>query len=145
TSDRPAVAGVITAQVSGPESSGDLAWSESAPAVTRLAGLPLSGEPAGLSSGRLALSSPGVPAQAQVVTLGPSGRVVTKVVAVAADSVATVDLAGASAVWVTPTAGRVYAGVLAAVKGANPPLYAVTALRDTPVETARLPVRDLTR
>lgn len=145
TSDRPALAGVITSRLSGTESSGDLAWSESAPAVTRLAGLPLSADPAGLSSGLLALSSPGVPAQARVVTVAPSGRTVTKVVAVAADSVATVDLTGASAVWVSPTAGTVYVGVLAAVKGASPPLYAVTALRDTAVETARLPVRDLTR
>ena len=121
----------------------DLAWSVASEPITKLAGMAL---PAAGVSGltqQLELAATKAPASVRVTTVGTGGLVSTNEVAIGADSVSTLPLAGASSVWVTPLAGIVRAAVLSSVTDAGGVSLSQTPLTDLKLTATLAPLRQL--
>ncbi|MDF2146444.1 DUF5719 family protein [Knoellia sp. p5-6-4] len=137
--DVPVVAGVGVQRRGGPTTVGDFAWTTSTPPIRGVAGAPL---PAHTLAGKsldlsLALTSTGAGAGVEVVTTDASGRATSRRLTVRADSAATVDLAGATTVWVHRLSGRghVRAGVVAGGEDSRGELISLMPLSDATLRT----------
>ncbi|MDQ1537460.1 MAG: hypothetical protein QOE58_1853, partial [Actinomycetota bacterium] len=141
--DVPVVAAAVVDRRRTRGGPSDFAWSVASPPIKTLAGmaLPAAGM-AGLTQ-RLDLAATKDPASVRVTTVGRGGHLSTKDVAIAADSVSTLPLDGATSVWVTPLTGSARAAVLTMASDAGGALLSVTPLADLPPPIRPLPVRQL--
>jgi hypothetical protein len=143
SSDVPVVAAVMVDRRRAAGASSDLAWSVASEPIRTLAGMALPAtEVKGLTQ-QLELAATKTPASVRVTTVGADGLVSTKQVAIGADSVSTMPLAGARSVWVTPLAGIVRAGVLTSVTDAGGVLLSQTPLTDLRLTATPSPLRQL--
>jgi hypothetical protein len=132
--DHPVVAGV-RAVVPGPGGErGDFAWTASAPAVNGLAGAALASpveDDADLTR-VLAVTAVGGERTVDVVTVDGKGDDTTKEVTVGANTTTSVDVSGASSVWVRPTGGasNVVAGVVTTLGSGDTPLVTAQPLSE---------------
>lgn len=140
--DVPVVAGAVVQRRTASTATGDFAWTASTPALRGVAGAPL---PAQLLAGKplnrsLALTSTGDSAGVEVVTTDASGKASSRRLTVGADSAATVDLAGATSVWVHRLSGKgqVRAGVVASGSDAKGELVSVMPLSDAVLRTTNV-------
>jgi len=78
-----------------------------------------------------------------VTTVADNGVVTAKEVAIQADSVTSLLLAGASSVWVTPRTGLVRAAVVPSIGDAKGVLFSVTPLTDLSLTTTLPPLREV--
>ncbi|MBE3075909.1 MAG: hypothetical protein IMZ75_13355 [Actinobacteria bacterium] len=141
--DVPVVAAVMVDRRRAVGAPSDLAWSVASVPIRTLAGMALpSSEVKGLIQ-RLDLAATRDPASVLVTTVGAGGQVSTKEVAIAADSVSTLSLNGATSVWVTPRTGLVRAAVLTTATDVGGVLLSVTPLADLTLTTTPLPLRQL--
>jgi len=92
---------------------------------------------------RLDLAATKSLASVLVTTVGADGQATTKEVAIGADSVSVVPLAGATSVWVTPVAGLARAAVVTWVADAQGGLLSVTPLADLTLTTTSSPLREV--
>ena len=111
--DVPVVAAAMVERRAKPKGPSDLAWSSSTPAITRLAGVVLRNPGTkGIAAG-LDLAATGRAGSAAVTVVDTRGRASRPAPwRCPSDGVASVPLAGATSVWVRPTAGTVRAGVV---------------------------------
>jgi len=158
-SDVPVVAAAMVDRRLAPGAPSDLAWAGASAPITTLAGMALGdkaldgdkalgdkavGGPGGTGlMGRLDLAATYDPATVLVTTVGADGQTSSKEVAVAADSVSTLALDGATSVWVTPLTGVVRAAVLTWVTDAGGTLLSVTPLADLTLTTPSVRLREL--
>jgi hypothetical protein len=141
--DVPVVAAAMVDRRVAAGAPSDLAWSGASPPISRLAGMALQGsQDTGLRE-RLDLAATTGPASVLVTTVGVKGQVSTKEVAVAADSVSTLLLDGATSVWVTSRTGLVRAAVLTWAGDARGLLLSVTPLADLTLTGTTSPLREL--
>lgn len=141
--DVPVLAAVMVDRRRAVGAPSDLAWSVASDPIKALGGMAL---PAAAAKGlvqRLDLVAGSVPASVRVATVAPDGRVSTKEVAIAADSVSTLPLDGAASVWVTPLTGLVRAGVLTTATDAGGAMLSVTPLTDLTLTTTPTPLRQI--
>ena len=130
--DHPVVAGV-RAVVPGPRGNrGEFAWTASAPAVDGLAGAVLASpvqDDADLTR-VLAVTAVAGERTVDVVTVDGKGDDTTKEVTVRANATTSVDVSGASSVWVRPTGGDadVVAGVVTTLGSEDTPLVTAQPL-----------------
>ena len=143
TSDEAIVAAVQSRVVGTNETSGDLAWSSSAPGLEQLTGLPLTDDPRGATAASLGLAALDE-GQVDVIRVSPSGTTSTARVSLPADSLRVLDVTGSSAVWVVPQQGRVHAAVRIGSPEAAA-FFAVLALHPSTLAVTQEPVRNLTR
>jgi hypothetical protein len=142
-SDVPVVAAVMVDRRRAAGAPSDLAWSVATLPIRTLAGMAL---PASQDKGliqRLDLAATTDPGSVLVTTVAAGGQVSTKEVAIAADSVSTLSLDGATSVWVTPGTGLVRAAVLSAATDARGALLSETPLADLTLTTTPSPLRQL--
>ena len=121
----------------------DLAWSGASTPIRTLAGMALHQGADDELVERLDLAATKNPASVLVTTVGTDGKVSTKEVAIAADSVSIVRLAGATSVWVTRRTGFVRAAVVTVVSEVQGTLMSVTPLSDLTLTTTSSPLRQL--
>ncbi|MEP7194556.1 MAG: DUF5719 family protein [Actinomycetota bacterium] len=133
TSDIPVVAAAMVDRRQSAGAPSDLAWSVASEPIKALAGMALPAAGVTGLTQQLELVATKSPASVRVTTVGTDGLVSTNLVAVGADSVSMVPLAGATSVWVTPIAGIIRAGVLSSVTDAGG-----VALSQTPLTNLRL-------
>jgi hypothetical protein len=141
--DVPVVAAVMVERSRAAGAPSDLAWSVATLPIRALAGMAL---PASQDNGliqRLDLAATTEPGSVLVTTVAAGGQVSTKEVAIAADSVSTLSLDGATSVWVTPGTGLVRAAVLTTATDARGVLLSVTPLADLTLTTTPSPLRQL--
>jgi len=141
--DVPVVAAVMVERRRTVGAPSDLAWSVATAAITTLAGMALPGFAIKGATQRLDLAATRGAASVLVTTVGTGGRISTKQVAIAADSVSTLPLGGAESVWVTPRAGLVRASVLTTVKDVSGVLLSVTPLADLTLTTTPVVLHEL--
>lgn len=146
--DVPVVAAVMVDSRRAASGPSDLAWSAASSPIRTLAGMVLPGSSVKGFTHRLDLVATTEPATVRVTTVGPDGRASTSRVTIAADSVSTVSLKGASAagaqsVWVTPLSGLVRAAVVTAVTDAAGPMVSLTPLTDLTLTATSSPLRQL--
>jgi hypothetical protein len=142
--DHPVAAAAVVSRTSG-TGPGDFAWTASTPPITGVAGMPLTAPGGRLPFVRLlGLTSSGDKAGVEVVTVDATGTVASKRQDLPADSVSTLDVTGATAVWVhrLSGSGAVRAGVTTAVqqKGVGS-LITATGLRDSLLHSTAVAVR----
>ena len=157
-SDVPVVAAAMVDRRLAPGAPSDLAWAGASAPITTLAGMALGDEALGDKAlgdkavggpggtglmGRLDLAATYDPATVLVTTVGADGQASSKEVAVAADSVSTLALDGATSVWVTPLTGVVRAAVLTWVTDAGGTLLSVTPMADLTLTTPSVRLREL--
>jgi len=152
-SDVPVVAAAMVDRRSAPGASSDLAWSGASAPITTLAGMALGDKAVGDKAvggpgdtglrGRLDLAATYDPATVLVTTVGVGGQASSKEVAIAADSVSTLALDGATSVWVTPLTGVVRAAVLTWVTDAGGTLLSVTPMANLTLTTPSVRLREL--
>lgn len=147
-SDVPVVAAAMVDRRLNPGAPSDLAWSGASAPITTLAGMALGEMALGVPGdtglmGRLDLAATYDPASVLVTTVGADGQASSKEVAIAADSVSTLALDGATSVWVTPLRGVVRAAVLTWVTDAGGTLLSVTPMANLTLTTPSLRLREL--
>ncbi len=141
--DVPVVAAAMVDRRRAAGAPSDLAWSVASLPIRTLAGMALpTSEVKGLTQ-RLDLAATTDPASVRVTTVGADGRVSTNEVAIAADSVSTLSLNGATSVWVTPLTGLVRAAVVTSVTDAGGVLLSLTPLADLTLIATPSPLRQL--
>ncbi|MHB8187197.1 MAG: DUF5719 family protein [Dermatophilaceae bacterium] len=141
--DVPVVAAAMVERRLAPSAPSDLAWAGASAPITTLAGMALRGPgDTGLLM-RLDLAATYDPASVLVTTVGADGQVSTKEVAIAADSVSTLALDGATSVWVTPRTGIVRAAVLTWFSDPSGALLSVTPMADLTLTTTFARLREL--
>ncbi|TQJ51701.1 DUF5719 family protein [Phycicoccus sp. SLBN-51] len=140
--DVPVVAGAVVQRRTAATAVGDFAWTASTPAIRGAAGTPLPSQtiadkPLDRS---LALTSSGDTAGVEVVTTDASGKASSRRLTVGADSSATVDLTGATSVWVHRLSGKgqVRAGVVVGGSDAKGALVTVLPLKDAVLRTTNV-------
>ena len=145
--DVPVVAAAVVTRAA-PGKPGDFAWTSSTPAITGVAGMPLA-DPAGTTTPitrLLSLTSSGDTAGVEVVTVDASGVETSRRPEIGVDAAVTVDLTGATSVWVHRVSGKgqVRAGVVAWVADAQGTLITTTPLHDAAVRTTTVGLREVT-
>ena len=151
--DVPVVAAAMVDRRLAPGAPSDLAWSGASGPITTLAGMALGDKALGATAlggpggtglmGRLDLAATKDPASVLVTTVGADGQASSKEVAIAADSVSTLAMDGATSVWVTPLTGVVRAAVLTWVTDAGGTLLSVTPMSDLTLTTTSVRLREL--
>jgi hypothetical protein len=143
SSDVPVVAAVMVDRRLAAGAPSDLAWSVASEPIKTLAGIALPATGAKGLKQHLELAATKAPASVRVTTVGTDGLVSTNQVALGADSVSTLPLAGAKSVWVTPLAGIVRASVLTSVTDAGGVVLSQTPLTDLRLTATSSPLRQL--
>jgi len=128
--DVPVVAAAMVDRRLAPDATSDLAWAAASAPVKTLAGIALPGPDAPGTFARLDLAATDNPASVVVTTVDVDGQVITKEVAVGANSVFSLAVDGATSVWVTPRSGVVRAAVVTGFKDATGVLLSVTPMAD---------------
>ena len=141
-SDVPVVAAAMVERRLAPGAPSDLAWSGATAPVTTLAGMAMGGPGGAGLLGRLDLVATYDPASVLVTTVGADGQASTREVAIAADSVSTLALEGATSVWVTPRTGVVRAAVLTWSSDPVGALLSVTPMTDLTLTTTSVRLRE---
>jgi hypothetical protein len=141
-SDVPVVAAAMVDRRQEADTSSDLAWSGASSPIRTLAGMALHGREDKRVTERLDLAAAKNPASVLVTTV-VHGRVKTKKVAIAADSVFTLPVDGATSVWVTPRNGVVRAAVVTVVTEDDGELVSLTPLTDLSLTASTTPLREL--
>lgn len=149
--DVPVVASALVERRSDAKAPGDFAWMPASPAITSLAGLPLTPEPpaTGGSSPRpsvaaeLVLAAADDPATVEVTTIDKRGDAHVEQVAVPADSSRSLRLGQARSVWVHPTSGTVRAGVVSQSSASGGTLIAAAPLRELPLTHVPTPIHQV--
>jgi len=141
--DVPVVAAAMAARRGPAGTPSDLAWSGSSSPIRTLAGMALHGPTDIGFNNWLDLAATKAPASAMVTTVADNGVVTAKEVAIQADSVTSLLLAGASSVWVTPRTGLVRAAVVPSIGDAKGVLFSVTPLTDLSLTTTLPPLREV--
>ena len=141
--DVPVVAAAMVDRRPGAGAPSDLAWSGASAPIRTLAGMALHGAERDAPSERLDIAATTGPASVLVTTVGADGQASTKEVAIAADSVSSLALVGATSVWVTPGTGLVRAAVVTWVTDAQGVLLSLTPLADLTLTTTASPLREL--
>ena len=142
--DVPVVAAAMVERGPGaPGAPSDLAWSGASEPIRTLAGMALHGPSEGGLVERLDLVATTSPASVLVTTVGADGQATTKEVAIGADSVVLMPLAGATSVWVTSQAGTVRAAVVSAAIDTQGSSLSVTPLASLTLTTTSSPLREL--
>ena len=146
--DVPVVAAVLVERRRAARAPSDLAWSVASSPLRGLGGMVLPASSVRGVTQRLDLAATGGPASVRVTVVGATGGITTKMTAVAADSVSTELLNGASvkdptSVWVTPVAGTIRAAVLTTVADAEGPMLSVTPLTEVTLTATSVPLRQL--
>ena len=146
--DVPVVAAAMVDRRPAPGAPSDLAWSGASVPISTLAGMALGDKALGGPGdtglrGRLDLAATYDPASVLVTTVDASGQASTKEVAIAADSVSSLALDGATSVWVTQLTGVVRAAVLTWVTDADGTLLSVTPMADLTLTTTSVRLREL--
>jgi hypothetical protein len=108
-----------------------------------MAGLVLPGSALKGPTARLDLAATKNAASVRVTTVGADGRVSVRQVAIGADSVTTLPLNGAVAVWVTPLSGLVRAAVVSTAADVAGTMLSLTPLMDLTLTTTPLLLRQL--
>lgn len=145
--DVPVVAAAMVTRAQ-PGKPGDLAWTTSTPAISGVAGMPLT-EPAAKTSGPvrryLALTSSGDTAGVEVVTVDAKGVETSLRPNLGVDASGVVEVTGATSVWVHRVAGvgALRAGVISMVQDAEGRLISVTPLRDAALRTTSIGLREV--
>jgi hypothetical protein len=121
----------------------DLAWSVASEPIKTLAGIALPATGVKGLTQQLELAATSAPASVRVTTVGTDGLVSTNQVAIGADSVSTLRLAGARSVWVSPLAGIVRAAVITSITDARGVLLSQTPLTDLRLTATPSPLRQL--
>lgn len=145
-SDQPVTAGVWVERraTSGADRMGDFAWAPATPAIKGIGGLALPRSDGPRRTTVLALAAGGAEAKAAVSILA-AGAVSRRMVDLAADTVTSVPLGEADAVWVESISGEVFGAVTVAGSDAQGPLYSVAAVYSAPVTAQSVPVRQVGR
>ncbi len=145
-SDQPVVAGVFVERraTTGADRMGDFAWAPATPSITRLGGLalPSPGEVSPVATLALATGEGGATATVSTVK---DGVVSSRPVSLAAETIASIPLGDAQAVWVEPTAGEVFGAVTLLGSDEQGPLYSVAGVYSAPVTALSTPVRHVGR
>lgn len=141
--DVPVLAAAMVERRRSAGTPSDLAWSAAAAPITGIAGMALPAAQDKQVNQRLDLAAT-KRASARVTMVGSAGRISTKTVAVAADSIATLSLNGAVSVWVTPVTGTVRAAVVSSVHDAEGTLLSVAPLAELALTSTPAPLRELT-
>lgn len=134
-SDVPVVAAAMVERRRAANAPSDLAWSVASSPISTLGGMALPGSDVKGLNARLDLAAAQEPASVLVTTVGAGGRISTKEIAIAADSVSTVPLDAATSVWVTPRSGLVRAAVFTSVNDIGGVLLSLTPLVDLALTT----------
>jgi hypothetical protein len=92
---------------------------------------------------RLDLAATTAPASVLVTTVGADGQATSKEVAIGADSVVLLPLAGATSVWVTRHTGLVRAAVVSVADDSQGSSLSVTPLADLTLTTTSSPLREI--
>ena len=121
----------------------DLAWSGASAPIGTFSGMALHAPGDSILTQRLDLAATANPASVLVTTVEADGRVNTKTVAIAADSVSRLSLDDATSVWVTPESGLVRAAVVTWLTDADGVLVSVTPLADLTLTATSSPLREL--
>jgi hypothetical protein len=140
--DVPVVAAAMVERRAKPKGPSDLAWSSSTPAIKRLAGVVVRNPGTKGIAAVLDLAATGGAGSAAVTVVDTRGRVSTQTVAVPSDGVASVSLAGATSVWVRPTAGAVRAGVVTWRTDALGVMVSSTPVLEQPLTERPVQVRE---
>jgi hypothetical protein len=142
--DVPVVAAaMVERRAADPNAPSDLAWSGASGPIRTLAGMALhSASEAGLIE-RLDLAATTAPASVLVTTVGADGQATSKEVAIGADSVVLLPLAGATSVWVTRHTGLVRAAVVSVANDSQGSSLSVTPLADLTLTTTSSPLREI--
>jgi hypothetical protein len=144
--DVPVVAAALVTRAQ-PGKPGDLAWASSTPAITGVAGMPLTTPDEGdIPIKRyLSLTSSGDTSGVEVVTVDAQGVETSRRPALGVDASAFLDITGASSVWVhrVSGAGQVRAGVVALRPDTDGWLISVTPLRDAVLRTTAVGLREV--
>ncbi len=141
--DVPVVAAAMVERRVAAGSHSDLAWSGASTPIRTVAGMALHRAADGGLIERLDLAATKDAASVLVTTVGTDGKVSTKEVAIAADSVLLVPLVDATSVWVTRRTGFVRAAVVSLVSDAQGTLMSVTPLSELTLTTTSSPLRQL--
>jgi hypothetical protein len=141
--DVPVVAAAMVERRQAAGAPSDLAWSGSSSPIRTLAGMALHGPTEIGFLERLDLVATKDPASVIVTTVAADGVAHTKKVVIGADSVSSLQLVGATSVWVTPRAGLVRAAVVTGVFDARGLLFSLTPLADVSLTTTVSPLREL--
>jgi len=142
--DVPVVAAaMVERRPADPAAPSDLAWSGASAPIKTLAGMALHGPAQDGLIERLDLAATAKPASVLVTTVDGAGKVTTKEVAIAADSVVLMPLAGTTSVWVTPRTGLVRAAVVSVANDSQGSSLSVTPLADLTLTTTSSPLREL--
>jgi len=141
--DVPVVAAAMVERRLAAGSPSDLAWSGASAPIRTLAGMVLHGAKDNALIERLDIAATTEASSVLVTTVGADGQASTKVVAIGADSVSTLSLAGATSVWVTPRTGLVRAAVVTSVTDAQGGLVSLTPLADLTLTATSSPLREL--
>ena len=134
-SDVPVVASAVVERRTARTAPGDLAWTSSTEPVLGVAGAPLPAQSLGGKALKrsMALTSSGDAASVEVVTTDAAGKAASRRLSIGADASATVDVSGATSVWVHRLSGKgqLRAGVIASGSDAKGELIATMPLADT--------------
>jgi hypothetical protein len=142
-SDVPVVAAVMVDRRKAAGAPSDLAWSVASEPIRTLAGIALPATGVKGLTQQLELAATRAPASVRVTTVGTDGLVSTNQVAIGADSVSTLRLAGARSVWVSPLAGIVRASVITSITDAGGVLLSQTPLTELRLTATPSPLRQL--
>lgn len=143
SADVPVVAAVMLERRRAGGATSEMAWPVASLPIRTLAGMALPASADGGLTQRLDLAATQVPGSVLVTTVAADGRVATLGVSIGADSVSTLNLVGATSVWVSPRTGLVRAAVLTTARDAAGVLLSVTPLTDLTLTTASVPLRQL--
>lgn len=143
-SDRAVTAGVWLERRAraGEDRMGDFGWAPATSALRGLGGLVLPAADSSRLDATLLLAAGSSGGGATVTTIA-GGKASSRVVSLADSSAVRVALGAADQVWVTPTAGDVYAAVTLEGGSGQSPLFTVAALRSAPLTALSVPVRQI--
>ncbi len=145
--DLPIVAAVMAERRAAAPGQSDLGWMAATAPVGTLAGTPLP-PAATLGDGAhstLLLVGTAASWSAAVFVVGADGVVSTHSAGGNADTVQSIDVSGASAVWVRPATGTVRAGLAIEVPDAAGPLFSMVGLAPAALTATEVPVREIRR
>jgi hypothetical protein len=152
--DVPVVAAAMVTRAL-PGKPGDLAWTSSTPPITGVAGLPLAAPGATATAAptgtvnpvrrSLSVTSSGDTAGIEVVTVDAQGVETSRRPELGVDASLTMDLGGATSVWVHRVSGQglVRAGVITQLADTQGTLISVVPLRDAVLRTTSIGLREV--
>jgi hypothetical protein len=138
--DQPIVAGAMVERRPGDDKQSDFGWTTGTTPIAVVAGTPLPPN----ATASLLLVSTGDASSATVYTVSATGAVESRAYAVAADSVADVDVSNARQVWIRQPPGTLRAGLALGLAAATEePLFSLVPINPGLVSTTQVPVHQV--